>query len=119
MRAPAGVLRAYRVWSVTRERLDDLIDADRVTLDILEVEATGHDDIIGDFEQVTPRISNAGPSVRVPDQCHSLQVIGPSSTERTSSARKSGIPVNMAAQLARICSRPVNVRPGWAGCELR
>src|SRR5436190_22490276 len=51
MRAPAGVLRAYRVWSVTRERLDDLIDADQVTLDILEVEATGHDDIVGDFEQ--------------------------------------------------------------------
>ena len=48
---PAGcVLRACRVWSVTREYLDDLIDADQLTLDILEVEAAGHDDVDGDFE---------------------------------------------------------------------
>jgi hypothetical protein len=52
------------VWSVTRERLDDLVDADQVTLDILEVEAAGHDDVVGDFEQGDASISKACPSVR-------------------------------------------------------
>jgi hypothetical protein len=52
MRVSAGyLLRAYWVGSVTRERLDGLIDADQVALDVFEVEATGHDDVVGDFEQ--------------------------------------------------------------------
>jgi hypothetical protein len=51
---------------------------------------------------VTPRISKACPSLRVPDQRHSVQVLSPSWTDRQIPAQKPGIPASMASQLASI-----------------
>ena len=68
---------------------------------------------------VTPRISKGRPSLRVPDQRHSVQVVSPSWTDRQISAWKSGTPANMASQLARIWARPTKALPGCAGCSLR
>jgi len=66
-------------------------------------------------KSVTPRISKACLSLRVPDQCHSVQVVSPSWTDRQISAQKSGIPASMACQLASIWARPAKARPGCAG----
>ena len=106
--------------SATGQVFYGLLDTDDVPLDVLQVQPPSDNLAASDLKKsVTPRISKACPSLRVPDQRHSVQVMSPSWTDRQIWAQKSGIPASMASQLASIWARPVKALPGCAGCSLR
>jgi hypothetical protein len=72
----------------TGQDLHGLLDTGDVPLDVLHVQASSDNLTVGGLEQCHPRISKACPSLRVPDQRHSIQVVSPSWTDRRISAWK-------------------------------
>jgi hypothetical protein len=86
----------------TGQVLHGLLDTGDVPLDVLQVQPPAGNLAASDLKQRHPRISKACPSLRVPDQRHSVQVVSPSWTGRQIPAQKPGIPASMASQLASI-----------------
>jgi len=77
-------------WSLTRQLVDGLLNVDPLSFDVLQIEGARNNELVLDLNTVTPRTSNGDPSVRVPSQTHSDQMLSPSSTDLRAAARKSG-----------------------------